>query len=170
MAPRHLCVSWTGRKPEISDFSNLDSVSRAQWAAEAEASVFQSLCIRSHKSPGLVRLCLSLHALCHCGYIVPPSGDWASWAGSDGGDASIAQGAPWSHQMCMETGQAQGSQLARMWEGCNPWVWGTDSVPQSDISSLIAPWRTQCRSEETEGQVRPLAGQMEQAGHFCSGH
>lgn len=43
---------------------------------------------------------------------------------------------------------------------------GDRQRPQNDISSLIAPWRTQCRSEETEGQVRPLAGQMEQAGHF----
>lgn len=29
-----LCVSWTGRKPEISDFSNLDGVGGAQWTAE----------------------------------------------------------------------------------------------------------------------------------------
>ena len=34
LAPRHLCVSWTGKKSEISDFSNLDSVSGAQWAVE----------------------------------------------------------------------------------------------------------------------------------------
>ena len=33
-APRHLCVFWAGRKPEISDFSDLDSVGGAQWAAE----------------------------------------------------------------------------------------------------------------------------------------
>lgn len=33
---------------------------------------------------------------------------------------------------------------------------GDRQRPQNDISSLIAPWRTQCRSEETEGQVRPL--------------
>lgn len=40
LAPRHLCASWTGKKSEISDFSNLDSVSRARWAAEQRPPFF----------------------------------------------------------------------------------------------------------------------------------
>lgn len=51
LAPRHLCVSWTGRKPEISDSSNLDSVSRAQWAAERRPPFF-NLSASGHRVTG----------------------------------------------------------------------------------------------------------------------
>lgn len=164
LAPRHLCVSWTGRKPEMSDFSNLDSVSRAQWAAE-QRPLFFILFASDHSHWGSVQLCLT-HALplwihratlghwsflgwevtvemppLPGGSLEPPNvrGNWGKprAASSLGCGKAVISGPGWDRQR-----------------------------PQNNTSSLIAPRRTQRCSEEAEGQARPLAGQVEQAGHF----
>lgn len=127
LAPRHLCVSWTGRKPEMSDFSNLDSVSRAQWAAE-QRPLFFILFASDHSHWGSVQLCLT-HAL-----------------------------PLWIHRAILGHWSFLG------WEvtvEMPPLPGGSLEPP-----NLIAPRRTQRCSEEAEGQARPLAGQVEQAGHF----
>lgn len=85
-----VCVLDWKRKPEISDFSIL-IVSAGLSGLRKRRPPFFNLCIQVTESPGL-RAALSVSTLCHCGYIVPPSGTGASWAGSDGGDASIAGG------------------------------------------------------------------------------
>ena len=87
--------------------------------------------------------------------------------GCDGGGALTGRGLLGATECAWKLGQAQGSQPPGVWEGCNQWVWvGQSASPEHDTSSLIAPRRTQCCSEEAEGQALPLVGQVEQAGHF----
>ena len=63
--------------------------------------------------------------------------------GCDGGGALTGRGLLGATECAWKPGQAQGSQLPGVWEGCNQWVWvGQSASPEHDTSSLIAPRRT----------------------------
>lgn len=87
--------------------------------------------------------------------------------GCDGGGAPTAGGSLEPPNVHGNWGKPRAASSLECWEGCNQWVWvGQSASPEHDTSSLIAPQRTRRCSEEAEGQALPLAGQVEQAGHF----
>ena len=131
----------------------------------AEASVFHSLCIRSQSHRGSVRLYLT-HA--------PPLwihratlGHWSFL----GWEVTVEMPPlPGGSLEPPNVHENWGKPRAASSLGCGkPVISGPGwdrQCPQNNTSSLIAPRRTQHCSEEAEGQARPLAGQVEQAGHF----